>query len=261
MAGTAYIGTSGWTYKHWADGIFYPPDVPSRAWLEFYAERFPTVELNASFYRLPQEKTFAGWKRRTPRGFLFAVKASRIITHIKRLRGARDALDLLLERAALLGAKLGPVLFQLPPSLRRDDAVLRDFLAALRAHARGRRLRAAFEFRHPSWLDDAVFEGLEKARVSLVLADYGRVAPREPATARYVYVRRHGPGSRYNRPYSRADLERDADMIEPWLREGRDVYAYFNNDVGGHAIRNARELAEILRRRGLAVAADPAPIS
>jgi len=252
-AGIAHIGTSGWSYKHWSNGVFYPPKLPPRRWLEYFTERFSTVELNATFYRLPQESTFAGWVDRTPERFVFAVKASRIITHIKRLRDLDDSLDVFLARAALLGPKLGPILFQLPPSLRRDDGLLAEFLATVRDRAGGESLRLAFEARSETWFAEPVYAILSQARTALVFSDYGRLDPRGPATGPFMYVRRHGPGSRYNRPYPARAIQADADLMAQSLREGRDAFVYYNNDFGGHAIHNAREITDALRARGCEV--------
>ena len=237
------IGCSGWNYRHWR-GPIYPPGVPARRWLELYAKRFDTVELNASFYRLPTESAAGHWAEQTPDGFTFAVKVSRYVTHVDRLRHVDEHLPLLLDRIEPLAraGKLGPLLWQLPPTFRRDDdrlaGALREFPPAL---------RHAFEPRHESWFAPDVARLLREHNVALVVADRPglRSLRDEEPTADFVYVRFHH-GSRGRRGnYSRAELDRWARTIHGW-GSSRDVYAYFNNDWEGFAPANASRLRSLL---------------
>jgi uncharacterized protein YecE (DUF72 family) len=231
------VGTSGWQYADWR-GRFYPNDLPRRAWLRYYASRFPTLEVNNTFYRLPTEQTFARWKEETPPGFVFVVKASRFITHIRRLRDGAEPLRLLLERAAPLGDRLGPVLFQLPPSFPADRVVLRDFLTGLPSG-----LRAAFEFRDRSWRSDEIHALLQEAGAALVLADRPRARVPDVVTSDWTYVRFH-QGTTSGPRYRREKLRRWADRLENL--SVRDAFIYFNNDTGGAAIRDARAFAAMI---------------
>lgn len=243
MRARARVGTSGYVYPHWR-GRFYPADLPVRAWVPFYAREFDTVELNNPFYRLPAAETFAAWRAAVPAGFVFAVKASRFLTHVRRLRDPREPLELLLARARALGEALGPVLFQLPPTFRLDLGRLDGFLAALARQRVVPRLRAVLEVRHPSWLEDAALARLRDAGVALCLADWPDLAIRGPVTADFVYVRRHG-ASGFG-AYGARRLAADARAIRDWLRRGHDVYVYFNNDAQAYAVRDARALRALL---------------
>jgi uncharacterized protein YecE (DUF72 family) len=243
--GRIHIGCSGWNYAHWRNGTFYPAHLPTSRWLDYYAERFDTVEVNATFYRLPTRRSTARWAGQTAEGFLFAVKVSRYLTHVVRLRDAATHLALLLERLEPLdgAAKLGPLLWQLPPTFRRDEGRLATMLAEVPKH----RLHA-IEFRHPSWFEPSVFELLCAHNVALVVADRpGAPATRElEPTADFVYARFHH-GSRGRRGnYSRRELESWAATIDGWAARGRDVYAYFNNDWEGFAPANAETLKALL---------------
>lgn len=243
---TIFVGTSGWQYDDWR-GPLYPPGLPKSRWLSHFAERFPTVEVNNSFYRLPSRETFERWRAETPPGFVVAVKASRFITHIRRLREPEEPLELLLAHAAGLGDRLGPILFQLPPRFRADPGLLRAFLAALPGS-----VRAAFEFRDPSWETAGVFDALDVAGAALVWPDRPGERPRLPLTGGWCYVRFH-QGRRDEPGYSAYKLGRWADRIAAASAE--DAYCYFNNDTGGAAVRDAGRLARLLHKRGLDVAA------
>ncbi len=237
------VGTSGWQYDDWR-GVLYSDGLPKRAWLAHLATRFPTVEVNNSFYRLPTAATFARWRMETPEGFVVAVKASRFITHVRRLRDCREPVHRLWSRARELGDRLGPVLFQLPPRFRADLQALRALLAVLPDG-----LRAAFEFRDPSWEVDAVFRLLDAAGAAFVQAD--RVGPSTPnvVTAGWSYVRFH-QGTQTDPGYPRAALERWADRIAGF--DASEVFVYFNNDTGGAAVRDAITLTELLASRTVA---------
>jgi uncharacterized protein YecE (DUF72 family) len=228
------IGCSGWNYQHWRNGVFYPPRLPPRRWLEFYARHFDTVEVNATFYRLPRESAVANWVRESPPGFLFAVKMSRYVTHIKRLRDLASSLEVFYSRIRPLAGspKLGPVLWQLPGTFRRDDERLAE---ALRALPPGRH---CFEFRHESWFVDGVYELLRTRNVALVIGDTPvRPFQAHELTADWTFIRFH-QGTRGRRSnYSERELEDWAQRIEGWAANA-DVYAYFNNDREGFAVRN-----------------------
>jgi uncharacterized protein YecE (DUF72 family) len=246
------VGTSGWQYRDWR-GAFYPEKLPQRRWLEYFSQRYPTVEVNNSFYVLPKPETFARWREQTPPGFVVTVKASRYITHIRRLRDADEAVDRLMANARSLGEKLGPVLFQLPPNMRADVELLRSFLAGLPGD-----VRPAVEFRHETWDTDQTREALDEAGAALVLPDRpGRFV--EPwVTGGWSYVRfhqgGHGPGGH---DYPREKLRRWADRIASM--EAREVWVYFNNDPTGAAIRDADTLVGLLRDRGADIAPPPVP--
>jgi uncharacterized protein YecE (DUF72 family) len=237
-----HIGCSGWNYKHWR-GAFYPARLPQAQWLEWYAQHFDTVEINNSFYRLPEESTFANWRAQSPQGFVFAVKASRFLTHMKRLRDPDEPVDRLLSHAKGLGRKLGPVLFQLPARFRMDLGRLQTFLDALPP-----RRQHVIEFRDVSWYVPQVFDLLEHHRVALCLHDKEGSAIDAPYVGPFVYVRFHGPGGRYHGSYDDATLSAWAARLIGRWGEGFDVYAYFNNDPNADAIRNAAALKRTAER-------------
>jgi len=231
------VGTSGWQYDDWR-GRFYPSELPKRDWLGFFAARFPTVEINNSFYRLPSAEAFGRWRNQTPDGFVVTLKASRFITHIRRMRDCRDPVELLWTRATELGPRLGPVLFQFPPRFPADVERLKDFLPVL-----PRGMRAAFEFRDPSWERDDVLEALDAAGAAFVLADRPRARVRAVVTGGWAYIRFH-QGRALAPGYTRTKLLRWADRIRT-LPVG-DVFAYFNNDTGAAAVRDALTLTDLL---------------
>ena len=243
------VGTSGWQYKDWR-GRFYPPGLAQARWLEYYAEHFATVEVNNAFYRLPERSVFARWRDETPPGFVTAVKVSRYLTHIRRLRDPTEPVSRLADRAVGLGDRLGPFLLQLPPTLRADADLLD---ACLRAFPRS--ARVAVEPRHASWWSDEVRAVLERRRAALCWADRrGRPVTPLWATAGWGYVRLH-EGTASPRPsYGRAALATWLDRIgNAWSPADADVYVYFNNDPGGAAVRNARTLRRQAERRSLGV--------
>ncbi|MGH2429201.1 MAG: DUF72 domain-containing protein [Candidatus Limnocylindria bacterium] len=240
------VGTSGWEYRHWC-GDFYPPDLPKSRWLEHYAAHFDTVELNNSFYRLPDADMFAAWAGRLPDGFAMAVKASRYLTHIKRLREPDEPLARLWTRARRLGDHLGPMLYQLPPRWKRNEERLRAFLEAAPY-----RSCQAIEIRDPDWYAPATERLLNRYGVALVLHDMPGTARGGDPVGPFVYVRFHGSGERYGGAYPPQRLTAWADRLAAWAREGRDGYVYFNNDVGGHAARDADRLRGMLAKRNVA---------
>lgn len=243
--GALRIGTSGYQYDHWR-GSFYPADLPKRRWLERYMEAFDTLEINNTFYRLPSSEVFASWRRQAPAGFLFAVKMSRFATHMKHLNDPAQTVGKLMERAIALGPTLGPILVQLPPRWRADPARLDAFLTAFDELAPSRQ-RVAVELRDPSWLVPEVYEVLETHGAALVLHDLLPAHPRV-VTAAFTYRRFHGAApSTHDGGYPDRPLTNEARCIERELDEGLDAYAYFNNDVGGHAFRDAMRLRELVR--------------
>lgn len=267
-----YIGTSGWSYPHWR-GLFYPADLPEREWLEFYADNFSTVELNASFYHLPKEETFRGWYERTPKDFIFAVKGSRFISHVKKMKDCQEPLGNLLKVAALLKEKLGPIFFQFPPSFKANRGRLESFLDLLSADASSnpkglfsngerklasgasvksptlrvkRDWRFAFEFRHPSWFVDEIYDLLREANCALIASDTPRYPYEEVQTADFMYLRLHGHEQLYASSYSGEQLKEYAQKIRKWQRRG-DIFVFFDNDFNANAVKNAKELAKLLR--------------
>lgn len=230
------IGCSGWIYKHWK-GIFYPEKLPQRLWLEHYAQHFDTVEINFTFYRLPEAHTFTAWRERAPAGFTYAVKGSRFITHVRRLREPVEGVGRLAERLPELGETAGPVLWQLPPDFQRDDERLDAFLAAL-----PREWLHTIEFRHDSWLVDPVFERLRAADVALCVADRPDLPQSLELTADWTYVRFHGGRGPRGGDYTGAELDLWSGRLADWRAKGVAVWAYFNNDWHGFAIDNARGL-------------------
>jgi len=251
----ARVGCSGWLYRHWKGG-FYPADAPASSWFDLYARTFDTVEVNNSFYRLPEAETFSAWRRRAPREFLFAVKASRYLTHQKKLKEPQEPIGRFFDRARFLGPKLGPVLYQLPPRWPLNLERLERFLELL-----PRRRRHALEFREPSWYDPGVLALLERRRVALCLHDMPGSAPERRRVGPFVYVRFHGHGSRYGGRYSDEGLDEWARWLAGELAEGHDVFAYFNNDAGGHAPRDAIRLREMLGAAGAPVRLPKSPRS
>jgi uncharacterized protein YecE (DUF72 family) len=239
------IGCSGWNYAHWRNGVFYPPRCPARLWLDYYARSFDTVEINATFYRLPSVKAVEGWVEQSPDGFCFAVKMSRYVTHVKRLRDLAPSMELFYSRIAPLvdSGKLGPVLWQLPGTFRRDDERLAAALGQLPAG------RHCVEFRHESWFVPEVYELLRAHDVALVVGD----TPQRPfqaheLTAGWTFVRFHHGWHGRGGNYSERELEEWAGRIMAW-RQSADVYAYFNNDWQGLAPKNARRLQQLLGAR------------
>jgi uncharacterized protein YecE (DUF72 family) len=240
------IGTSGYVYPHWRKGVFYPVGLPSREELAYYAGRFNTVELNNSFYRLPTPEMFVRWRESTPGDFDFSVKASRYISHIKRLRNVADEVALFMERASLLGTKLGPVLFQLPPTQQIDTARLREFLALL-----GPEQRCVVEFRHPSWHTGEVYQLLAERAVALCIPVGGGLKPDHVTTAPFTYIRMHR-GREPAGGFTQAELESWAARIGRLAASGKQVYVYFNNDWQGFALRDGATLEKLLGLDGSA---------
>jgi uncharacterized protein YecE (DUF72 family) len=250
-AGTIAVGTSGWSYDDWA-GAFYPGGLPRSRRLGYYVREFPTVEINYSFYRLPSEGTVLRWRREAPLGFLFALKGSRYITHVRRLRETGDEVRRFIERAAPLGTALGPLLWQLPRA-PVDVPRLEAFLDSL-----PRTERHAVEFRHPSWLVNEVFDVLRRRGVAHVAVSSTQMPADFTTTADFVYVRFHGLTQGFAHDYTRDELQPWVEFLQEARREGRQGFVYFNNDAQARAPKNARELVELLgdaAARGLPLSA------
>ncbi|MER7518794.1 DUF72 domain-containing protein [Streptomyces sp. NPDC126499] len=242
---TVFVGTSGWQYRDWR-GVLYPEGVPQRRWLEEYARHFAAVENNNAFYRLPERHTFAEWRERTPDGFVMAVKASRYLTHIKRLKEPAEPVARLMDRAEGLGERLGPVLLQLPPTLKADAGLLDAVLGCFPA-----RVRVAVEPRHPSWWTEEIRGVLSGHGATLCWADRGS-RPVTPLwrTADWGYLRLHEGRARPHPSYGRQALAAWAGRLADTWPEGEDVYVFFNNDPGGAAVRNAVTFTGLIQARG-----------
>jgi uncharacterized protein YecE (DUF72 family) len=234
--GVIHVGTSGWHYDHWT-GPFYPEGTAAGDRLAYYCSRFAAVEVNNSFYQLPSARTLAAWRDAVPPGFVFAAKASRYITHMKKLKDSRAAAATFFDRIATLGPRLGPILFQLPPRWRFNPERLETFLARLPEGP-----RCAFEFRDPSWFDQRCLNILARHGAAFCIYELaGEAAPRE-VTADFVYVRLHGPGEAYQGRYRTPELAGWAGAFHSWAGQGREIFCFFDNDQNGYAALNALEL-------------------
>jgi uncharacterized protein YecE (DUF72 family) len=241
IARRIHVGTSGWSYAHWR-GPFYPSDLPEGEWLAYYGERLHTVEINNTFHQLPTQATLRGWREAVAEDFVFSVKASRFITHMKKLREPEVTLANFFERIAALAPRLGPILFQLPPRWRLDLERLRHFLAALPGE-----YRYAFEFRDRSWWNPAVYDLLAHHEIAFCIHDLGgMLSPRE-VTSDIVYVRLHGPEGPYRGCYDSATVAAWVEAFSGWAAQGRAVYCYFDNDQRGYAVLNALQMQERIR--------------
>jgi len=236
------IGTSGWQYDHWK-GPFYPEELSVKGFLRYAAERFPTVEINNTFYQLPSRESLASWRDTVPAGFVFSVKASRYITHMKKLKDPDQTLPPFFRAVEVLKDKLGPILFQLPPNWGFNPDRLYDFLEALPS---GRRY--AFEFRDPSWFDQRALDALTEIGASFCMYELaGTVSPKE-ITTDFVYIRLHGPGGAYKGRYGRKGLAGWAGALHTWADQGREVFCYFDNDEAGFAPLDALDLQAMLKK-------------
>jgi uncharacterized protein YecE (DUF72 family) len=240
MQPRVYIGTSGYSYKSW-DKRFYPKDVPKRLQLEFYATQFPTVEINATFYRLPSENMVRGWRDRVPRDFIYAVKGSRFITHMKKLANLDGALDKFFDRIEPMKPRIGIILWQLPGILKKDSLRLDGFLSQLPGI-----YRHAVEFRHPSWYVDEIFDILQKHDAAHVALSSLGMPMNLSVTSDVVYIRFHGLEGGAAHDYTRKELEPWADFAQEQAAEGRTLYIYFNNDINVRAPENAKMLMEMV---------------
>lgn len=242
------IGTSGWHYKSWK-AVFYPAKLGTGQMLEYYSKYFTSAEVNNSFYKLPEASVFENWYRTTPDDFLFSVKMSRYLTHMKKLKDPKSSMDLFFSRAAALKEKLGPVLVQLPPNWRCNLTRLQDFLEVL-----PRKQKFTIEFRDTSWITPETLRLLKKHHVAFCIYDLGGYLSPLEVTAPWVYVRLHGPQLKYQGNYPGHDLKAWAERLQDWLRQGLDTYLYFDNDQKGAAIQDAIVLTEILEGSGVRAA-------
>jgi uncharacterized protein YecE (DUF72 family) len=236
-----HIGTSGWHYDHWR-GSFYPEDIPKTEFLTFYAEHFHTVEINNSFYQLPNKKTLSKWAESSPRDFIFTAKASRYLTHMKKLKDPDEPLATFFDAVRVLGNKLGPVIFQLPPRWHFNPERLNAFLEALPSE-----YRYAFEFRDPSWFDERAYEALRKHGAAFCVYELaGRMSPKR-ITADFIYIRLHGPGDAYQGQYDSSTLAGWAGAFATWAAQGKEIFCYFDNDEAGYAAQDARSLQQMVQ--------------
>ena len=237
-----YIGTSGWSYKHWR-GTFYPQEIKVKNHFSYYLQHFNTVEINNSFYRLPSEETFLNWKKIVPDDFTYVIKANRFITHIKKLHDPAVTLAPFMGHVKLLGKKLGPVLFQLPPFMKSNTVLLEAFLEEL-----PKKFRYVFEFRNPDWYKPEIYDLLKKHNCAFCIYELaGHISPSQ-ITADFVYLRLHGPGNKYQGSYSDETLQSWADECLKWS-ETKDVFVYFDNDQNGYAAFNALKLRELTAQK------------
>lgn len=239
--GEIWIGTSGWVYPHWKRR-FYPPEVPATQYLHYYASHFDTAEINNSFYRLPTQATYQKWAATVPDGFTFAVKGSRYLSHMKKLKDPEDPWSRIISTAGELKDRLGPILLQFPASWPKNMERLREFLELEQVAGR----RVVLEFRHQTWFSNDVYRLLEKHGVALCIADSTVFPRRDVITADFTYLRYHGRERLYAADYSDADLQVEARLIEKWRNQGIDVFAYFNNDGEARAVANAKTLKRFL---------------
>ncbi len=238
-----FIGTSGFSYSHWEKGVFYPEDLEKKKKLEYFSARFNSVELNSPFYHLPKGKTFSNWKNEVSDDFIFSVKASRYITHIKKLKDCKEPWNNLLERAKKLGPKLGPFLFQFPPNWKKNKERLENFIDIIS----GNSLKFAFEFRHQSWLSSEIYNVFEKNKnLSFSVIDSPAWPSIKDPKGDFVYIRMHGRDKLYSSSYSKKELKELANKIKKYLEDGLEVYCYFNNDAKGNAVKNAETLSNFL---------------
>jgi len=242
MAGKAYIGTSGWNYKGWRHSFY--GDTPQKQWLRFCAEHFSSIEVNSTFYRLQEKSTFKKWRDETPKGFPFAIKGHRYVTHNKKLLDVEKSVIRCRESASPLGKRLAAVVWQLPAFLKKDIERLEKFLRNLR---RWKSTRHAIEFRDKSWFDDEVADCLERHAVAICMSDAPDWPMWDRVTTDVVYIRLHGHTRKYASSYSKPALGKWATRTQRWLEENRAVHVYFDNDAEGAAPRNALRLLEMLR--------------
>ncbi len=245
-----FIGTSGWVYKHW-EGLFYPKETKEK--LSYYAQFFNTVEINYSYYRLPSSSAFQKWYQETPEDFLFSLKLNRYLTHIKRLKNIDEAWFKFIDKVSILKNKLGPILVQLPPNFKYNQTTFKRIESFLRLVGRfhftnfQNSILLAFEVRHSSFKNQEFYKLLQKYHTALVVSDSSRWERIiESDLTDFVYLRMHGPKELFASNYSKKELNNFAQEIKRWLRNGLDVYCYFNNDIGGYALSNAQDLKEMI---------------
>lgn len=237
-----HIGTSGWSYKHWIN-TFYPAEVKAKDRFEYYQTHFDSVEINNTFYKLPKDETFENWRDQVPDGFTYIVKASRFITHMKKLHDPIQSTALFFERVAILKDKLGAILFQLPPMLKNNEVLLTDFLKQL-----PKGYRYVFEFRNADWYRDSTYSLLKKYNCAFCIYELDQHLTPIEITADFIYLRLHGPGKKYQGSYPDETLQEWASKCRKWVKT-KDVYVYFDNDEMGYAAFNAIRLKELIGKR------------
>lgn len=244
MLKNIHIGTSGWSYKHWKE-IFYPKELKPTEWLTYFANTFSVTEINASFYRLPLKQTVEGWLNKVPDNFLFCPKINRYLTHIKRLKEPEEPLERFFNVFEPMKNRMGPVLVQLPPTLKFDYGVADNFYTVLKKHYGA--YRFAMEVRHETWLAEDSLTLMAKYDIAFVISQSGKGFPyAETVTATDIYVRFHGPAELYSSCYSNEELQAFASLFKKWHKQKHKVWAFFNNDVHGYALQNGRTLAAML---------------
>lgn len=241
--GKIFIGTAGWHYNHWV-GRFYPEEMKSKDFRDYYLKYFKTVEINNSFYRLPSYETFQNWRETTPEDFVFSVKASRFITHMKKLKDPQSTFANFIQNVEGLEEKLGPILFQLPPLWQYNEERFREFLDALPKNA----YRYTFEFRNDTWYNESAYQLLEKNNMAFCIYELEYHQSPQIVTSDFVYIRLHGPGRKYEGSYNDEALKCWAEKCKGWQDENKDVYIYFDNDQLGYAAFNALKLIEIVKK-------------
>lgn len=239
-----FIGTSGWSYQHWKEN-FYPEGLKPIDWLHYYSSEFSTVEINTTFYHSPLQTTIDNWYAKVPKDFTFSIKASRYLTHIKRLKNCRESVDYFYRNIRNLKSKIGPILIQLPPSFKADKDRLIEFIGYL-----NNKYMHVFEFRHPSWFSPEIYKILSKNNIALCITDLnGKLSP-EVITAHFTYIRLHGPQRAYTGSYGPSGLKKWQKRIEEWINSKTSVYCYFDNDDKGYAIKDAQKIKEMLNISG-----------
>lgn len=239
------IGTSGYSYQHWKK-IFYPPKLSSNKWLEHYSQHFNSVELNMTFYRLPKIETFASWHKRTPTYFRFATKGSRFITHIKRLKDCQEPLRLFFSRSAYLNEKLICILWQLPPSFKFDLERLKYFVKELKKYPK---YLYSIEFRNPTWFNHNTYRFLRDENINICIADSPSFPYEEIITSNFLYLRFHGGKTIYGSEYSIDELKQWRTKVVEWLKDANTLFAFFNNDYRGFAVKNALKFKELINEK------------
>jgi uncharacterized protein YecE (DUF72 family) len=238
-----YIGTSGWHYKHWK-GTFYPAEIKDAGQFSYYRRYFKTVEINNSFYMLPDARIFSAWAKAAPAGFIFSVKASRFITHMKKLKTDKNSIRIFFTHALKLGRKLGPILFQLPPGWKMNAARFAEFATNL-----PKGIRYAFEFREHSWYNEEIYAVLRKHNFAFCIYELANHVSPLQVTANFVYIRLHGPGDKYQGSYTDKSLKKWATLCVDWKKEKKDVFIYFDNDQEGYAAYNAQRLSSLVDKK------------
>jgi uncharacterized protein YecE (DUF72 family) len=238
------IGCSGFLYDHWR-GNFYPEDLSKNHWLEYYSRHFSTVELNVTFHRLPERETVAKWYLTTPKDFVFSLKGSRFVTHVKKLKDCSEPIEAFFSRASVLKEKLGVILWQFPPTFNLDIDRFKEFLETIKPY----NIKYAFEFRNKTWINKKIYSLLEKQNAALCVADYPDYLNNLPVTADFIYIRRHGKEGNYASSYSTESLKEDAKFIKASSKTKKDLFIYFNNDAFGYAPKNAEELITLTNKK------------